>query len=78
MLLKTAMEHFGSCAAIAQVLNGRCHASAVYQWQDKGVVPLWAARSLAEHTAGAVKVDPALYDKKERAIRQPAKRKRVA
>jgi hypothetical protein len=78
MLLRNAVEHFGSCANIAHHLEGLCLPSAVYQWQGKGVVPLWAARKLAEISDGHLHVDESLYDPKGRALRLPKPKRRVA
>lgn len=60
MLTKSAEKHFGSRSDIARVLKGRRTVSAVYQWGD--VVPLMAARTLAELSEGKVPVDESLYD----------------
>jgi hypothetical protein len=77
MLIETAIARFGSCADIARVLDGACFPSAVYQWQRKGVVPLWAARKLSDATGGELRIDESLYDAKGR-ISVPAKKKRKA
>lgn len=68
MLLKSALDHFKNCAGIAHALEGMCEPSAVYQWQKKGVVPMWAARRLEEITNNALVVDESLYDKRQRPI----------
>lgn len=64
MLLKTAEEFFGGCAQIARLLSSSetRTVSAVYQWKEKGVVPLMAARQLAQLSRGKLKVDDSLYD----------------
>jgi hypothetical protein len=77
MLLKSAIDHFGNCARIAHALEGMCEPSAVYQWQDKGVVPKWAARRLVEITDGALSIDESLYDAKER-IAKPIRRRKAS
>ncbi len=64
MLLSKAKSHFGSYADIARALGGDCHQSAVYQWQSKGVIPMWAAQKLVTATGGQLQVDLRLYDAK--------------
>ncbi len=77
MLFDKAVSHFGTPAKIAHALDGLCTPSAVYQWEEKGVVPKWAARHLEQITNGALPVDESLYDAKERPIHLP-KRKRAS
>jgi hypothetical protein len=77
MLYTKAVSHFGTPAKIAHALEGLCKPSAVYQWEEKGVVPKWAARRLEEITNGVLPVDESLYDAKERPIPVP-KRKRAS
>ena len=64
MLLKTAEDFFGGCKRIASILSTTetRTVSAVYQWKKKGVVPLMAARQLAQLSRGKLKVDDSLYD----------------
>jgi hypothetical protein len=64
MLLKTAEEYFGGCKQIARLLSSTDTrtVSAVYQWKEKGVIPLVAARQLAQLSRGKLKVDDSLYD----------------
>lgn len=72
MLLKTAVEHFGGCKQIASILSSTemRTVQAVYQWKKKGVIPLAAARQLAQISRGKIKVDDSLYDQYGR-IKQP-------
>jgi hypothetical protein len=63
MLTNTAQAYFGGRRAdLARVLSNDWSASAVYLW--KGVVPLAAARKLAEITKGELQVLDDLYDEK--------------
>ncbi|HEY3494559.1 MAG TPA: hypothetical protein VGK73_07730 [Polyangiaceae bacterium] len=67
MLTKTAETHFGGRAGIARALGPSRTVSAVYQWKD--VVPLAAARKLAELSGGVVPVVDDLYDQYGRILR---------
>lgn len=60
MLTKDAETHFGGRSGILRALNNRTK-SAIYQWGD--IVPLRAAMELEQLSAGALKVDLALYKK---------------
>ncbi len=63
MLTDTAQSFFGGRRAdLAKALDGNWSASAVYLW--KGVVPLAAARKLAEITEGKLQVIEELYDER--------------
>jgi hypothetical protein len=62
MLTQTAEKFFGERKGIAKALSStkQRSVSAVYQWDD--VVPLAAARRLAELSGGELQVVEELYD----------------
>jgi hypothetical protein len=62
MLLASAVSHFKGKPNIVRALEGAWTKGAVYRWER--VVPLAAARRLAEKSAGALPVDESLYDEK--------------
>jgi hypothetical protein len=68
MLTQTAESHFGGRAGIARVLAPSRTVSAIYQWGE--VVPLAAARQLAELSGGAIAVADNLYDQYGRILRK--------
>ena len=59
MKYATAIEHYGTGLAIAQVLGIR--SQAVYQWKKTGVVPIKSATRLQTESKGKVKVDASVY-----------------
>lgn len=56
---KSVISHFGSPAAVAKFLG--IARSAVSQWPDP--IPMGRAYQLEKLTKGALRVDPALYEK---------------
>ena len=62
MLKETAIKHFGSAAEVGRAL-GRSP-SAITEWPD--VIPEGMAYKLQVITGGLLRVDPALYLKKQR------------
>ena len=76
MLTQTAESHFGGRAGIARALATHRTVSAIYQWGD--IVPLMAARELAEKSGGAIQVDESLYDRYGRPLRKPIRKRHKA
>jgi hypothetical protein len=82
MRTDTAQAFFGGRRAdLAKALEGTWSASAVYLW--KGVVPLAAAKKLAEITEGKLQVIEDFYDERGNIASEkdkilPAKHKRRA
>jgi hypothetical protein len=62
MLLASAVSHFQGKPNIVRALEGAWTKAAIYHWDR--VVPLAAARKLAEKAGGALPVDESLYDEK--------------
>jgi hypothetical protein len=58
-----AIQHFGTKSALAKAL--RIRTPSIYSWGE--LVPLGRAYELQDLTAGALKVDRALYDKDRKA-----------
>lgn len=58
-----AIQFYGSKAALARAL--RIRQPSIYSWGD--LVPLGRAYELQDLTQGALKVDRALYDKRQAA-----------
>lgn len=81
MLTADALAHFGKRSAIARALQPDWTHAAVYLWDD--VVPLSAARKLADLSGGELTVVESLYDSKGNIARphgyvNPHKRKKRA
>ena len=72
MLTATAIEHYGTQAALARALN--VTRSAINQWGE--IVPQGAAYKLQALTEGVLKVDPENYGKSGR--RLVAKRQEIS
>ena len=67
MLVKDAIRVYGSRAKIAEILDGVRHRSAIYQWDEEGLVPLGAAVILASKSPDPhLKVKAQLYEKQRR------------
>lgn len=63
MLKETAIKHFGSAAELGRAI-GRTP-SAVTEWPE--IIPEGMAYKIQVITGGLLRVDPAMYQKKERA-----------
>lgn len=65
MYLKDALRVYGTRARIAQILEGVRHRSAIYQWDEEGLVPLGAAVILASKSPDPLlKVRAPLYERR--------------
>ena len=79
MYLRDAIKVYGGRAEIAKILKGVRHRSAIYQWDEDGLVPLGAAVILASKSPDpTLKVRATLYERRrqERMERALAMRER--
>jgi hypothetical protein len=65
MYVKDALRVYKSRSEIARILEGIRHRSAIYQWDEEGLVPLGAAVVLAQKSPDpSLKVRAQLYERK--------------